>query len=385
MYTFSLITLEDLEKIKYSSEFPGNQAAWITNWYSTFKNQDDNDFGIGKKPYIVTAYKENALVAIVPLMKLTRTYFKVFKLQFLEFLGQQWSGMGYDIIRIRKLEDCFARELVYWLKRNISFHYLFLKYLPTSSKLKSNFHFFRYAGALFIKPSDFNVYEDFALEVYPRKFREDLRRTLRRVKKDGFEMTVEQCEINEKTLKTIRSISASKTTDGKSNLYADRLKEGFHLNMYRQHQSKVIFIKFNGKAVAYGTTIDFNGKRIGVDAAFDRNYRRYGVGVHCIDQIIRASFKDGVQVLSFGLGMDAYKFQFANCIEEFFMCYDFKFRLKSLLVLPYFKYRLLKTNKEIQAVIDGLSAIKKPIKIETKPKKREIIVLSAEKKLQHSS
>ncbi|MCY1633405.1 GNAT family N-acetyltransferase [Marinifilum sp. D737] len=360
MYSFSLITLEDLQQIEYSSKFPGTQTSWISDWYHTFKKHNDNHFGLDKKAYILTAYEGNKLVAIVPLLRLTRTYFKYFKLQFLEFLGQQWSGMGHDIIVIRELEAGFVEELFYWIKRNISYHFIFLKYLPSGSSLKSKFRFYRYAGAPFVQTSSFSDYERFRLKVYSRKFREDLRRTYRRIKRDGFKMEVEQHEINEYSLAAIRNISASKTTDGKSDLYENKLKEDFHLKIYRQNPSKVVFIKFNGEAVAYGTLIDINGQRIGVDSAFDRKFRKYGVGIHCIDQIIRDGFDDKVQKLSFGLGMDTYKFQFTNCIEEFFMCYDFKIRLKSLFVLPYFHYRIKKMNQDVSAVMERNKQQAKP-------------------------
>ena len=385
MYTFSLITLEDLQKIEYTSDFPGINTAWITDWYKTFKQHDDNIFGTEKKAYIVTAYKGNKLVAIVPLMKLTRTYFKIFKLQFLEFLGQQWSGMGYDIIKIKNLDRCFTTDLIRWLKKNISYHFLFLKFLPETSEFRTKYRFFRYAGALFIRPISFKDYDEFSLKVYSRKFREDLRRTLRRVKKDGYEMTIEQKDLGQESLQMIRRISSSKTSDGKSNLYANNLKEDFHLKMYKRFQSRVVFIKFNGEAVAYGTSIEFNGQRIGVDAAFDRNFRRYGVGIHCVDQVIRSSFDDGIKKLSFGLGMDSYKFQFTHCIEEFFMCYDFKFRLKALLALPYFIYRIRKTHKEIQAVIDKFSNEKPSIQSVKEINKSNTVLEKREKKLQHSN
>lgn len=168
MYSFSLITLEDLQKIEYSSKFPGTQTSWIADWYHTFKKHNDNHFGLDKKAYIITAYEGNKLVAIVPLMRLTRTYFKYFKLQFLEFLGQQWSGMGHDIIVIGKLEAGFVDALFYWIKRNISYHFLFLKYLPSNSRLKSKFRFYQYAGAPFVQTSSFSDYEKFRLNVYSR-------------------------------------------------------------------------------------------------------------------------------------------------------------------------------------------------------------------------
>lgn len=383
MYSFSLITLEDLQKIEYCSMFPGSQVTWITDWYETFKEQKDNDFGFSKRLFIVTVYKENTLVAIVPLIKLTRVYFKIFKLQFLEFLGQQWSGMGYDIIQIKKLENRFTSELTKWLSRNISYHFIFFKYLPGDSILKSKFRLFKYAGAPFVNTSNFVDYKDFSLNVYARKFREDLRRTKRRIEKDGLQISIEQRNLDKQSLLWIQKISASKTTDGKSNLYENQLKADFHLRMYRQNSAKVVFVKFNNKPVAYGTTIDFNGQRIGIDAAFDRQYRKYGVGIHCIDQVIRCAFSDGIKKLSFGLGMDIYKFQFTNCIEEFYMCYDYKIRFKTLLVMPFFKYKLEKTHRNVKSVLEKFSKSEQNFAISNSTSSKP--TFAHEKKYQHSN
>jgi len=56
-------------------------------------------------------------------------------------------------------------------------------------------------------------------------------------------------------------------------------------------------------------------------------------------------------MVSFGLGLDSYKFRYCNKIEEFFMCFDFKFRFKSLLALPYMYYRLNKTDKMVGEIL----------------------------------
>jgi len=359
MYGFSLITIRDLERIEYQGSFPGIQTNWISNWYNTFSKVEDNIIGYSKKPYIITVHEGTRLVAIVPLLKLTRTYFKFFKLDFLEFLGQQWSGLGYDIIKLKSLDDCFTKDLTKWIRNNISYHFLFLKYLPKSTSFKQKYKLYRYAGAPYIKASSFVDYEDFSKNVYSRKFREELRRTYRSISKNELEMTTEVEEINESSLKHIRAIAKSKVVDGKSFLYGNSSKENFHLKVYETFPSKVVFIRFNGKPVAYATEIDFKGKRIGIDASFNRKFRKYGIGIHCIDEVIRNSFKEGAEMVSFGLGLDSYKFRYCNKIEEFFMCFDFKFRLKSLLALPYMYYRLKKTDKMVGEIMDKALANRK--------------------------
>lgn len=353
MYRFQIITLEDLKELDYTGSFPSNQFNWIYNWFTIFEKVENNVLGFNKKVFIVACFKNDKMVAIVPLIKLHRTYLKCIKIEFLEFLGQQWSNLGNDIIALEDLSDSFASELRIWTRSNIKYHFLFLKYLPKNSILAKNHKLFNYAGAPYIQVDKHENYEAFAKNVYSRKFREDLRRTLRKIKKDGFEFEICYEEINQASLQEIRRIAKSKMVDGKSFLYGDVEKTQFHLKMYESFPSHVVFVKFNNQAVAYATSIDWKDERIGIDAAFDRDYRKYGAGIHCIDTTIQTSFKDQNKKLSFGLGLDKYKFQFTDQIDQYFMCFDFKYRLKSLMALPYFLYRL---KKEDQAVIEKLKS-----------------------------
>jgi hypothetical protein len=355
MYRFSFITLNDLKGIDYIGDFPSNQFNWIYNWFSVFGKVENNVLGYNKKVYIIACYKDNKLVAVVPLVKLYRIYLKFVKIEFLEFLGQQWSNQGNDIIKFEDLETCFSSELISWTRKNINYHFIFFKYLPKSSVLANKYRLFHYSGAPFVQVDKHSSYEVFLDKVYARKFREDLRRTLRKIKKEGFEIEVCFEEINEESLAEIRRIAKSKEIDGKSFLYGDAEKTQFHLKMYECFPSHVVFVKFNQKAVAYGTCIDWNGERIGIDAAFDRDYRKYGAGIHCIDAIIQRSFLDKKQKLSFGLGLDTYKFQFTDQIEHFYMCFDFKFRFKAILALPYFLYRLKKEDRQVITKLQNLN------------------------------
>jgi hypothetical protein len=356
MYEFRKISLHELEKFECWGNFPSCQFKWLDTWFSIFKDVENNVFGYRKKPYIVGVYLKDVLVAIVPLMKLSRLFYKCIRIDFVEFLGQQWCSMGNDIIATRELDDNFTKELLLWIKKNIHFHFLFFKYVPKTSVLNRKFRMFHYAGVPSIQVSDYRNYEDFSSQVYTSRFQADLRKRLRKIKREGFEYEISYDSINDNSLEEIRRIAKSKEIDGKIFLYGDTKKEAFHLQMYKCFPSKVVFLSLNKHKVAYGTYIDCNGERIGVDAAFDRDYRSYGVGIHCTDSIIQSSFKDGKKKMSFGMGLDTYKFQFTNQIDPFYMCFDFKFRIKAILALPYFLYRLKKEDRQVIKKLQNLNA-----------------------------
>jgi hypothetical protein len=352
MYTFRFLTISDLERIQYTNPFPSTRYKWISNWFKVFEEVENNTVGFSKKPYVVGAYKEDHLVAIVPLLKLERVYFKFIKIKFLEFLGQQWSSLGHDILTVEALDESFTRELSKWIRKNISYDYLFLKYLPKKSVLANRFHFFHYSAAPCMQLNQYTDYEDFSKKVYSRKFREELRRTARKIKKDGYDFEVEIKDITKENIKEIKEIAKSKEVDGKKFLYGNAEKEAFHLKIYEDLPSKLMLLKMNKKIVAYATTIDWNGTRIGIDASFDRSYRKYGIGIHCVNETVKNGFQDGKEKLSLGLGLDFYKFRFADHIDQFYMCVDYKYRLKALLALPYFQYQLKKKEQDVLKTLE---------------------------------
>ena len=347
MYNFQFISLKELEEIDYHSDFLSCDSNWISNWFSIFKDVENNVLGYKKRPYIISAYCNGKLAAIVPLVKLQRIYCKCLKLTFVEFLDQQWCSMGNDVISLKPLGLDFANELKHWIKKNINYHFIFLKYLPKSSVLNGKYKLYHYAGEPVIPMVEYSGYQNFLMESYAKRFRKQLDRTLRKIDRDGFKFELSAEKINESNFKEIRRLAKSKIVDGKGFVYGDSNKEKFFLKMYKDYSSEVLFVKFNKIAVAYVINIDKNGKRLAIDCAFDRDYKTYGAGIHCMNCNIQNSFKKEQEKFSFGIGLDAYKFQFTRQAEPSYMCFDFKYRLKSLLALPYLMYRVRKTDHEV--------------------------------------
>ncbi|NOU59279.1 GNAT family N-acetyltransferase [Marinifilum caeruleilacunae] len=381
MYRFETITIEALENLDYKANFPTNRFEWISCWYEVFKKVENNIVGFNKKPYIITVYKGEELVAIVPLVKLVRKYLKFIRISFLEFLGQQWSSLGNDIMIFGKVDKLFYQELKKWISKNISYDFIFLKYIPKQSELETCYHLFHYSVAPSLQLNNYEGYQDFTKKIYSKKFREELKRTSRKLRRENLEYTIEVREINQENLESIKHISRSKKIDGKSFLYANSQKEAFHLQVYKSFPSQILLVKLNDEIVAYSTSIDWQGKRLCIDSSFNRKFRKYGIGIHCIDSCISNAFDDAKEKLSLGMGHDSYKFRFCDDIIYYFMCFDFKFTPKALLVLPFLKYRIVKTHEQVQAQVQKLSAHLKIKKKTLHKNGKEVPLLAIEKQI----
>ncbi|GAB7087897.1 GNAT family N-acetyltransferase [Marinifilum fragile] len=357
MYRFQTISIEELKNFEYNTNCPSCRFEWIYSWYQVFEKVENNIVGFKKKPFIILVYKEEKLTAIIPLLKLVRIYFKFIRISFLEFFGQQWSSLGNDILIIEEVDKLFYRELRHWIRKNISYDIIFLKYIPKQSELVKCFRLFHYSVAPCVQLNRYEEYQDFNKEVYSKKFREELKRTARKLARENLEYTIEVRAVSKENLKLIKHISKSKEIDGKSFLYGNFEKEAFHLSIYESFPSQIILLKLNDEIVAYSTSIDWQGKRLAIDSSFNRRFRKYGIGIHCVDSFIRNAFDDKMKKLSLGMGHDSYKFRFCDDMDQFFMCFDYKISWKSLLALPYIKYRLIKTDKEILAKNQKISAI----------------------------
>ena len=87
---------------------------WVYNWWTVFKNVENNKIGYDKELVIVCAYDDARLILVCPLMKLRRKKFGL-NIRFIEFIGQQWSGFYYDIVACKQYNDRF-NEIQYYLK-----------------------------------------------------------------------------------------------------------------------------------------------------------------------------------------------------------------------------------------------------------------------------
>ena len=101
---------------------------YLSSWWQVFAGRDDNQFGYDKELLILKVMRGSKLIAIVPLLGLTRRK-TLLKVRFVEFLGQQWGATYLDLIG-KENPELVAESVYNWLAANYRFDILQLSYLP---------------------------------------------------------------------------------------------------------------------------------------------------------------------------------------------------------------------------------------------------------------
>ena len=283
---------------------------WIYNWWMVFEKVENNKFGFEKELVIICGYNENKLELVCPLIKLKRKKFGL-SLTFIEFLGQQWSGVCNDIIALKNYRNMF-NEVHGVIRAKLKFDFIHLRYIPELSAHYMSNDLFNFAQCPVINISDYASFDEYTKSNYSKGHKQNLRSGLNRSKKanNELEKTVENLDgIN---YGTVVNLSKSKLNDNKAWLYGDNDKLSFYKKIHERFESNVVFVKVNGIAVAYRTNVIFNGLKLCTDASYDRNAPRYELGIHSVDENIKDSFKRKIKNHSLGPGTDPYKLKFTK-------------------------------------------------------------------------
>lgn len=283
---------------------------WLFTWWSVFEKVDNNEIGFNKKLFIICLYRDNALIAIAPFVKVIRKIAGI-KISFLEFLGQQWSAIYLDFIAkdLLLIERNFIFQCLY---KNLKFNVLFLKYIPQNTSFFSLHELNIYYACPHININNFSSFEDYKNKFYSRNLKQNIRTASNRIEnnKDILKKSIET--INDDNFKDIVAISKSKLLDDKNWLYGDKNKMNFYKTIYSKISSNVSLLKINDKNVAYRTNMIFNNYKFCIDASYDRAYKKYELGSLSVDLNINDSFEKKLTVECMGPGIDLYKFKFTK-------------------------------------------------------------------------
>lgn len=337
-----LINLRDKWKLLDKKSHHQNICSsyeWVYNWWVVFKNIENNKLGFNKSLFIICAYKGNNLVLVCPLMKLERKKFG-FSISFIEFIGQQWSGIYCDIVSESQYKNKFS-DIQNYLYKTIKYDILYLRYIPESTMHFKKSDLFPFIKCPIINLYDYETFEKYTNSNYSKGHKQNLRTGRNRAinNKDILEEVVET--ITEDHFKSIILLSKSKLNDSKSWLYGDKNKLAFYRKLYDQFESNVVLIKINGKKVAYRTNLIFNNTKLCLDASYDRNAPKYELGILSVNKNIEDSFNKHLLIHSLGPGMDSYKFKFTKSVKSLSCLINKGNTIQSLILKPILKWLFL--------------------------------------------
>lgn len=286
---------------------------WLTIWWETFKDREDQQFGYNKELLIILMLRHGEIAAIAPFIKLERKKFGL-AFSFIEFLGQQWGCTFMDVVGDNHERESWQR-LISWLYSNVSFDVLNLAYLPEGSpilQLVAKANVFPLSACPFIELGGFNSFEEYSATNYSAHHRHNLRTRGNRLKRDGLEWQFVVEKASPEVEEDVFRLSASKLVDGKTSIYLDADKRKFMLRVLKDLTTDVAFIRVNGQAAAYRLNTYFRDWKICLDSSFDREYSFYGMGVLSLDRSIENSFARRLSIHCEGTGPENYKLDFTK-------------------------------------------------------------------------
>lgn len=301
---------EELEKVTGSSS-ASMSFRWCSTWWRIFRDIENNSLGYKKKLAIICGYEKDQLILVVPLIRLQRRIGPL-KINFLEFLGQQWGSIFCTAL---KTYDFKLSDLEAFLKKNIPYHILFLRQIPIRESKNYSDRLIPYSGLPFVNLKGYHTKDDFVLDNYSKKLKQNLRTSVNRIRKKNLSLTMAAVQIDNENFNEIIRISKSKFKDNKSSIYLDKNKLHFCRELFSVMDSNVVFVKINDINVAYRANIIYQNQKICIDASYDRNYRNYDPGIISIDYNFADTFTNNLEVDNLGPGLDDYKLKFTDTIE----------------------------------------------------------------------
>jgi len=283
---------------------------WLLNFWDVFKNFNNPRFGYNKKLIIICVYVGKKIVAVAPFLRVKRKKLGI-SVSFIEFLGQQWGASYLDIITKKNNKE--IKNIIFdWLKKNVKFDIIFLKYIPENTKSFDLNELNLYSACPLIQISDHLNYDDFVKNKYSKNLKQNLRTAYNRAKKFNFNIETSIELINEHNLPDVIRISKSKLLDGKRTLYENKEKLLFIKKILKSMDSNIVFVKIKGVNVAYRINVFFNNNKFCIDASYNRDYKKFELGSISVEANIKDSFSKNTYIHCLGPGLDRYKQKFTK-------------------------------------------------------------------------
>jgi len=337
-----------LELEKSIASYPSFNALLLVNWWKRYCSFQHPRFGKSQKLAVVTAHRDGALVACLPLEILFRKR-KFLTVRELVFLSAPFNGMQMDIFQKGlNLEE--IRKMVLFALRSTKADILDLTYLPEDSAILDAFpsDIFLHSAYLIIGLG--RTYEEVRSSVYTKNLRHILNKFQRRIRECWPQIIGEVTEDREEIRKLgtqIRKVSTSKLLSGMHSIYTDEVIGEEYLNNILNRTSPYCALIRNGEElIAYNMGF-VDGKTVyALDAAYDRTFpdaQIIGLGMLAYDEVVK-NFASRQLELNMGHGIDNYKFRFTKDYRKTYRLILSGNRILSRLIYRHSAMRIKKNS-----------------------------------------
>lgn len=293
---------------------------FLKTFWSNFKEYHHPKFGLKKQLNVLFIYKNDHLIAILPLMKVQRKRKKIFNIDYLELLGQQFFTSNLDIIA-NHLEGEDWMEIKAWIYTHIKFHKLSFQLINEGSflhQLSAPAQLLAYNTSPELHTEGYLNYEDYKKNGMSKNFQKIVNNSYNRFAKTGEEYSFIYEPYNkEQHLKLIDKLSGSKKQDDKYNVYESAEMRSFIDEIYLYFDAHISILKLGNQAIAYQAYIYYKNQCMWFDLSFDRNFRDLRPGILIYDEGLKRNFSFR-NIL--GYGEDQNKLGIANKKVALFMC-----------------------------------------------------------------
>jgi hypothetical protein len=288
-------------------------------FWNSFKLFIHPKFGHKKELNVLFFYEGEELVAVLPMLKVTRFRKKFIPIQYLELLGQSFFTSNLDLIT-KKKRDFDWSIMINWIKENIRFHVLSFQLINDNSNL---YHLISpdrlktYSVSPMIVTDGFQDFEDYKKRAMSKNFQKILSNSTNRIQKTGRSYSFEWTNyVSESHYQWVNQISSSKKKDGKYNVFDYPEMRQFVESVFKIFNAQICTLFLDGSPIAYQVYLYYKNQCMWFDLSFDRDYRDLRPGILIYEEGLKYNFKC-MNIL--GYGRDQNKMGIANVLASVYM------------------------------------------------------------------
>lgn len=287
---------------------------YIYFFWNHFKDCNIRELKGAKELLIIFMYKNNLLIAIFPLLKITKRKKKIFNVIQIEFIGQQLFSNYFDIISTT-FKEVDYNYFLKWLNANEKYDIINLSHIPEFSNninsiFKDNLYPFSHSSELRLNENE--TYDLYKQNIYPKNYKKNFNKLYNRLNKANISYTLISKKFEIIDLEELKRISENKILQGKTNVYNDLFKRSFLEEIFIFYNATIYFLKLSEKNVSFVILLFYKNQVIWYDTSYDASYEKFWPGTLIKDLLLEECFKKNYKHNLLGWGQDFHKYRFCN-------------------------------------------------------------------------